>query len=385
MNVALFLEIKQEYTEHLVDTLTPFIYEGLNSYYKQAVDIAEAEKSFNQTLLIFQKLLTAVDNWTQHKIEEETNRIKQMSGTSEYLDDLVRGVVKSNIILLTYSNNISNIVAQTFYNSLSTANLIHRCYIECAKDAHNNPYLFFHDVNPMDLKRNQIMIEKNIQTAIVRGIRKILPIGLMLKEYLSNSINIICEPPNVELVGHDPSKPQDIMAPAIKPDQQVPILSPKGTKTPQKPVVQAPIPVPVQTQVPQPQSKAISDKKTKIEQDILKMVKTENEKSDKEKVKALIQMDKIVNADIKKVTQKGGIEKSSGYTPNKKLNKSDKAIININFNDESTDDSSSKSSSKSVTSISDKPHSKHVNKDIKSDYIEEYGMPTDYVKKHRRQ
>ena len=374
MNVALFLEIKQEYTEHLIDILTPFIYEGLSTFYKQAVDISEAEKTTDKILLIFQKLLLTVDGWTQHRIEEETNRIKQMSGTSEYLDDLVRGVIKSNIILLTYSNNVSNLIAQTFYNSLSTANLIHRCYIECAKDAHNNPFLFYHDVQPMDLKRNQILIEKNIQTAIVRGIRKILPIGLILKEYLANSVNIICEPPHIELIGQEQPKVPDPMAPMPKND---PIVSPKGAKTPLKPAT----PTKVQPQIPaQPKS----DPKTKMEKDIMKMVKTENEKSDKEKVKALIQMNKIVNADIKKPSQKGGIEKSVGYTPNKKLNKSDKAIININFNDDSSEDHSSKSSSKTVTSMSDKPHTKHI-KDPKSDYIEEYGMPTDYVKKHRRQ
>ncbi|MCJ7637285.1 MAG: hypothetical protein MUO21_07330 [Nitrososphaeraceae archaeon] len=204
MNVTLFREIKNEYTEHLVDTLTPFIYEGLVSFYKEAVNISEDTKNRDKVLLIFQKLLQHIDGWTQHKIDEETNRIKQMSGTSEYLDDLVRSVIKSNIILLTYSNNVSNIVAQTFYNTLSTSNLVHRCYIECAKDAHNNPFLFYHDVEPMDLKRNQILIEKNIQNAIIRGIRKILPIGLILKEYLANTVNIIYEPPHVELIGEQP-------------------------------------------------------------------------------------------------------------------------------------------------------------------------------------
>ncbi len=391
MNVALFLEIKNEYTEHLVDTLTPFIYEGLGSYYNEAVGIVEKGAQNDKVLLIFQKLLQSIDGWSQNKIEEETNRIKQMSGTSEYLDDLVRGVVKSNIILLTYSNNISNIIAQTFYNSLSTSTLIHRCYIECAKDAHNNPFLFFHDVSPMDLKRNQIIIEKNIQNAIVRGVRKILPIGLMLKEYLANSINIICESPNVELVGKDNGVGPDGTGPdGTKPvaniqplDQNIP-----DVKTPQN--------------LPQNAGKNIpSDKKNKIEKDIIDMVKTENRKSDKEKVQALMQLEKVINSVEVKVNKKsiqtpkmeGGRkkyledsqEKSFRYTPNKRLNKSDKAVININFGSETTEETSSKhSSTKSLTSMSDRVHTKHISRHAKSDYIEEYGMPSESVKKNNR-
>lgn len=195
MNVPLFLEIKNEYTDHLTDVLYPHIYEGINSIYKAAVKVAEDSGKPDSILAIFQKLLQDVANWNQVKIEEETNRIKQASGTSEYLDDLIKAVFKSNIILLCYSNTISNNIAQTFYNNFSTSSFIHRCYVVCAKDAHNNPFLYYHDVSPMDVKRNKIIIDQNMQSAISRAIRTMLPISLILKEYLVNSINIIEEPP----------------------------------------------------------------------------------------------------------------------------------------------------------------------------------------------
>ena len=51
MNVALFLEIKNEYSEHLIDTLTPFIYEGLKSLYKDATKIAEEGGDWLEVLL----------------------------------------------------------------------------------------------------------------------------------------------------------------------------------------------------------------------------------------------------------------------------------------------------------------------------------------------
>ena len=265
MNVAIFLEIKNEYTEHLVETLTPYIYEGLTSIYREAVKIADDTNNKDKTLLIFQKLLQSIDIWNQVRINEETNRIKQLSNTADYLDDLVKAVIKSNIILLTYSNNVSNIIGQSFYNTFATSSFIHRCYTECGKDSHNNPYLFFHDIDPMDYKRNQIIIQQHIQSGITRAVRKILPISMILKEYLINSINIIQEPPKIELLGTngkvlEPTNPQLNNA---------------------------------ATQLALPN---ISDKKIdeKMEKAIVKAIKTENNKTDQQKVQTIMEIDKLM-------------------------------------------------------------------------------------------
>jgi hypothetical protein len=204
MNISLFLEIKNEYTEHLVDILTPYIYEGLTSIYNGAVRIGNETNRQKSILIIFQKLLQGVDTWNQKQIIEETNRIKQASNTSEYFDDLVKAVIKSNIILLTYSNTVSSTIAQSFYNSFDTNTFIHRCYTECSKDAHNNPFLFYYDPeHPMEHKRNRLIVQQNIESGIKRAIRKILPISIILKEYLANSVNIINEPLPKETKNND--------------------------------------------------------------------------------------------------------------------------------------------------------------------------------------
>ncbi|AZL89379.1 hypothetical protein QKC54_gp0449 [Megavirus baoshan] len=266
MNVALFLEIKNEYTEHLVDILTPYIYEGLTSIYKAAVDISEKAGKESHVLMTFQKLLQTINTWPQTRIEQETIRIKTMSNTSEYMDDLIKAVIKSNIILLTYSNTISNLIGQTFYNGLTTPTFIHRCYTECGKDAHNNPYLFYHDVSKMDYKRNQSIIYKNIQDGIIKAIRKILPISMILKEYLINSVNIIQEPTRVELSGpnvmnaFDPSK-DNINMPGFKNASE---------------------------------SKIMSEKKLEIEKEVLGIIKSESIKPDDQKIQAIMNLEKMV-------------------------------------------------------------------------------------------
>ncbi|MEM3061975.1 MAG: hypothetical protein QW303_00315 [Nitrososphaerota archaeon] len=358
MNVHLFLEIKNEYTEHLVDTLTPYIYEGLNSIYKEAVRIAEETKSNDKTLLIFQKLLQSVSNWNQQRIEEETKRIKQLSNTSEYFDDLVKAVIKSNIILLCYSNTVSNVIAQTFYNSLTTPTFIHRCYTECAKDAHNNPYLFYHNIDPMDLKRNQIIVYKNIQQGIIRAIRKILPISMILKEYLVNSMNIIQEPPKVELVDSAQLVPVQVTG--------------------------------ISKEIPKAEQKIIPEKKPidpKLEREVMKIIKSESIKSEQQKIRAIMNMDKIITSmepnKPAELSTKSYPKKllSSTHSKQKKsdlpipppleenddenndtnyhLDKSEKKLVNLNIDEDSTEKSLSKNIS--GTSLSGRPMPKNVN------------------------
>lgn len=285
MNIALFIEIKNEYSEHLIETLTPYIYEGLTSIYREAVKIADETNNKDKTLLIFQKLLQSIDLWNQLRIDEETNRIKQLSKTIDYFDDLVKAVIKSNIILLAYSNTISNVIGQTFYNTFSTASFIHRCYTECGKDAHNNPYLFFHDIDPMDYKRNQIIIQQHIQSGITRAVRKILPISLILKEYLVNSINIIQEPTKIELVGE----------------------SGKNIDTPK---IQQIDTIPKQPMLPNISDNKIDDK---VEKAIVKAIKTESVKTDKQKLQTIMNIDKIINSIEPKKIIEESLQKSSSF------------------------------------------------------------------------
>lgn len=421
MNVQLLLEVKEWYTDYLVDTLTPFIYEGLLSLYTEAVSVSISTGTPKKSLLLFQKYLQSIDGWTQYKIDEETNRIKQNSGTAEVFDDLVKSVIRSYIILLTYSNNVSNVIAQTFYNNMSTSDLIHRCYIECAKDAHNHPYLFLHDIDPLDQKRNQVLIERNIQQGIVRGIRKILPIGLILKEYLANSINIIPFPidaqatRDVELVGrHNGAEaagmggilPMPVAAPA-PPLLQQPF--PAAPIVPPGPAVQPPLGPPVPL-APAPLPSAKSDKpKSATDQKLDKMINSASKRSDANKIADMVRVQDAIEkslsqkvprreSDRPKAAESRRSEKKMGgdYAPaNRRLGDSDRAILDIKFGSSSEEE---ESNSDDVTNFSNenrhqmqpRPQSNRQpsrpadpHKGGKKKYIEEYGTPTEDIRKRR--
>ena len=93
------VEIKKEYTITLINILTPSIYQGIDSIYKESVTLGNED----DVLKIFQGLLRRVPKWNVDLIDEESNRILNNSRCSDWLHNLMKAVIKSNITLLTNS------------------------------------------------------------------------------------------------------------------------------------------------------------------------------------------------------------------------------------------------------------------------------------------
>jgi hypothetical protein len=191
-------EIRSEYTTFLINIMTPFIYEGIRSVYQFALN---AHKEFIEKgkhdpeikspgiLKIFQLSLKEIPTLNNNAIETEANRIKSGSKCADWFDDLVRAVIKSNIILLIFANpkKRSEILKEEYHNKIEIKDFIHKCYIESARLIYNNPELFWHEFPPLEIKRNQREACELIKQAIHEAIRKVLPIKLILKEYLQNN------------------------------------------------------------------------------------------------------------------------------------------------------------------------------------------------------
>src|SRR5690606_1370225 len=79
------------------------------------------------------------------------------------------------------------IIRSGYIDKVDTNDFIHKCYIECARTIYNNPELFWHDFPSLEIKRNQRETYEIIRIAIPEAIRKLLPIELILKEYLSDN------------------------------------------------------------------------------------------------------------------------------------------------------------------------------------------------------
>ena len=191
------VETKNEYTSHLCNIISPFIYEGFSKMY---CDIAfpkslppNKELNKDEILCFFQKCLKQCKHWNtilighQTIIENETSRI--LLETSKqgypYLEDLIKASLKANLSILMFNPSCTE---QIHIDSNYYENKIHKffyiLYIEFAKELWCNPYLMYHNYSPIDIKRNQRECIALIKECIKETIRKILPIKQILCSYL---------------------------------------------------------------------------------------------------------------------------------------------------------------------------------------------------------
>jgi hypothetical protein len=176
------VETKTEYTIQLTNILVPIIYEGITSIYEDAMKIANQDEE----LKTFQIFLKKIPKWNNSLLENETKRILYISTCSELLQNLVNAVIKANIMILTntHPSNKSSLKINTKFDFKE---FIHNCYIESARIFYNNPYLFYHKHSIYDINRNQKDAKDNIKNAIIEAIRKMLPLKMIINEYLGNS------------------------------------------------------------------------------------------------------------------------------------------------------------------------------------------------------
>jgi hypothetical protein len=182
------IETKHEYTIHLVNSIYQLIYDGLQNIYEDAKKNAKN----NDELKIFQIFLSSVPKWNPSIIDSEYQRIIRLNSLGNTIEDLLKAVIKSNIVVLTNSNIEYN---EQLLKELNIQddfkNFIHLVYIECARSFYNTPFLFSHRDSPIDIKRNQSEILKIIQECVKNAVRKMIPLQITIKTYLENKSNKI--------------------------------------------------------------------------------------------------------------------------------------------------------------------------------------------------
>lgn len=195
------VETKNEYTTHLINILTPLVFEGLLSIYKEAQEIAGPDN----VLKIFQTFLKRIPKWNQTIIEKETNRIINSSHSYGWLGDLIKATLKANLVVLMYNPTIKaqTKLDNTFYQNVNVNDFIHKVYIECAREIWNNPYLLYHNYPPIEIKRNQRDCMNIIKDCIKEAIRKLLPVKHILQIYLGEDMELNNADDNFERVMSD--------------------------------------------------------------------------------------------------------------------------------------------------------------------------------------
>ena len=184
-NSSIFSYAKLEYTNQLIDTLSPHIFDGVKSVYDEAKKTNSKDQS-KSTLLFFRLFLEKVPTWSNEIIETETDRIIEVS-SCDWLDDLITAVFISHTKILTSIGSNHN--ANVDLTIPKTVNFIHKCYINIAREIWKNPYLYNENINGTDYQLNMRTIETIIKEGIENTIRRLLPIKEILKQHLDTYEN----------------------------------------------------------------------------------------------------------------------------------------------------------------------------------------------------
>ncbi len=198
-NTNMLVEAKKDFTKRLVDILRPHMLDGFKSIYNDVVNICKTNKS-EEFLLVFQRSLTQVPNWSQELILTEYDRIQEAS-KCDWLDKLITTTLAAHAKVLTIMNNKNKkkAIDEVVVKIPKPEYFLHKCYINTARQFWKYPYLFSNKVNPSDYQRNMRDCENLISESIEETIRVLLP----FKHFLQDSLKDEYESEEEEKIDED--------------------------------------------------------------------------------------------------------------------------------------------------------------------------------------
>lgn len=179
--VSVYAEAKSEYTKQLCQYLVPPIQQFFLDLLEEA---KEKEADSKRVLLMFQTLLEDISDWNADKVQRETAAISQKS-QCDYLEELMTAV------FIAHTKVLSAIRLTTKQKKLQITipkidHFIHRTLRECSRLLWSNTYLFSANVASIERQKNQRLIENLLNDGVLQGIRSMLPVKNILREYLKD-------------------------------------------------------------------------------------------------------------------------------------------------------------------------------------------------------
>jgi len=179
-NLAILVDAKTEYTNQLVNIISPNIFVGIKNIYNECKKLYTG----SDVLYEFQLHLSEIPKWNQEVINTEYETLIKVS-KCDWLEDLLTAVFVSHTRILT-SINFNKNKNKINLKIPKVDHFIHLCYIEVARNFWKNPYLFDDTISKFEYQRNRRDAERIIENTINETIRKQLPVKHILKEYLGS-------------------------------------------------------------------------------------------------------------------------------------------------------------------------------------------------------
>jgi len=219
-NVSALHESKNEWGARLLTILTPLIVEGFKSIFEESLNLCKANNEQDKYLMTFQNFISRIPKWNPTIIENEKKRICDKSGCT-YLDDLITCVHIIQLKLLT-AVRAGTKQKKVDIQIPKFEDFIHKVYIHVARKIYKNVYLFETNIPPLQTQKNYRELEIIIQECILNAVRESIPIDMILRAYLDETI----EDDVVEEIKETPM-PDEILAESISsaPVTQAPMSS----------------------------------------------------------------------------------------------------------------------------------------------------------------
>lgn len=182
-SVLSLVEAKNEWCARLVTIFTPAVIEGLQSIFKEAIQLCENDDESSQYLMTFQTFLKRIPNWNPEIIAQERTRIEEESGCN-YLEDLITCV---HIIQLKALSciRVSSTNKKVDIDIPPVDKFVHKVYIKCASKVYRNVYLYELEQEPLQVQKNNRELELLVREAILEAVRDTMPVEQLLKTYMA--------------------------------------------------------------------------------------------------------------------------------------------------------------------------------------------------------
>jgi hypothetical protein len=179
-------ESRNEWCARLVNILAPMMSEGFRSIFDEAWKLCEQNNEPGKYLMTFQNFLSRVPKWNATIIAQETQRIVERSGCG-YLADLVTCVHIIQLKSLTCMR-VGSKQKKVDIDVPQLNEFVHKVYVQCARKLYTNVYLFERGIPPLTMQKNGRELELIIKECILDSIRESIPLEMILRTYMDETI-----------------------------------------------------------------------------------------------------------------------------------------------------------------------------------------------------
>ena len=172
----ILVEAKREYIGQLCLLMCPVMIETYETMYEEAYKLTKGRK----VLVMYQKLLKEVPNWSDAMSKQHTDNI---SNRCAWFNDLLAAVFVSCVKILSavrLNKDNKKISLKLPTNEV----FIQTCYNNAAKDLYRDPYIYHETQN--EHARNDKLYER-FCICIETSVKELIPVQQILQTYMSQT------------------------------------------------------------------------------------------------------------------------------------------------------------------------------------------------------